>query len=488
MLRLLFQVLLTSSALAVNNGLARTPQMGWNNWNSLGCDVSQSLLLDTSRKLVDSGLRDVGYNYVVLDDCWSDGRDSDGYIRVDKQKFPQGMKWIAKQLHDSGLLYGMYSSAGEMTCARYEGSLDHEEEDAQILASWDVDYLKYDNCYHRGRFGYPEVSFNRYNAMWEALNATGRPILYSLCNWGEDYVHTWGMSIANSWRVSGDIYDSFNRPDALCACTNTADPHCVAPGSHCSVLNIINKAATFADRGQHGGWNDLDALEVGLGGMTDEEYKAHFSMWAAIKSPLLIGADLRQLSPQTLSILNNPAVIAINQDPLGRSATRISQNLDVAKDKYGQGETQIWSGPLYHNDQVVVLLNAADKDIEMSVTLNEIFVADGPEGSAPQTKEKWTIYDLWASRMDNSTATRILEAAPSSVEREFKKVNWFNSTTMSYADGLQNGDERLLGKMVGEIEPGSEIRTVVPRHAVKMYRLRNLGGEAKRYMLHRNDL
>lgn len=262
---------------AVNNGLARTPQMGWNNWNSLGCEVSESLLLETSKKLIETGLRDVGYNYVVLDDCWSDGRGSDGYIRVDEGKFPHGMKYIAQHLHANGLLYGMYSSAGELTCARFEGSLDWERQDAESFASWDVDYLKYDNCYHRGRFGHPEVSFNRYNTMWRALNATGRPILYSLCSWGEDYVHTWGMSIANSWRVSGDIYDSFTRPDVLCPCTDAADPHCVAPGSHCSVLNILNKVAPYTDRGQPGGWNDLDMLEVGLGGMTDDEYVAHFS-------------------------------------------------------------------------------------------------------------------------------------------------------------------------------------------------------------------
>lgn len=273
MLSFLVGALITSQTLAVNNGLARTPQMGWNNWNSLGCDVSQSLLLDTSKILLDSGLRDVGYQYVVLDDCWSDGRDDDGYLRSDSRKFPDGMKWIAKQLHDMGFLYGMYSSAGEMTCARYAGSLDHEVKDAEIWASWDVDYLKYDNCYHMGRFGYPEVSFNRYNKMAKALNSTGRPILYSLCNWGEDYVHTWGMSIANSWRISGDIYDHFNRPDTLCACDDPRDPYCIAPGSHCSVMNILNKVAVYADRGQHGGWNDLDMLEVGLGGMTDEEYK-----------------------------------------------------------------------------------------------------------------------------------------------------------------------------------------------------------------------
>ena len=273
MLSLFLHAFFSGLVLGVNNGLARTPQMGWNNWNSLGCDVSESLLLETSKVLVDAGLKDVGYQYVVLDDCWQDGRGEDGYIRSDDSKFPHGMKWVAQQLHHMGLLYGMYSSAGDMTCARYEGSLDHEEKDAKTWASWDVDYLKYDNCFHRGRFGYPEVSFNRYDKMAKALNATGRPILYSLCSWGEDYVHTWGMSIANSWRVSGDIYDHFNRPDDLCACDDARDPHCVAPGSHCSVMNIINRAAPYVDRGQFGGWNDLDMLEVGQGGMNDEEYK-----------------------------------------------------------------------------------------------------------------------------------------------------------------------------------------------------------------------
>jgi alpha-galactosidase len=486
MLSLLLHALLASPTSAVNNGLARTPQMGWNNWNSLGCDVSQALLLDTSRVLLDSGLRDVGYNYVVLDDCWSDGRGSDGYIIVDKHKFPQGMKWVAKQLHNMGFLYGMYSSAGELTCARYEGSLDHEKEDAQSFASWDVDYLKYDNCYHKGRFGYPEVSFNRYNVMWEALNATGRPILYSLCSWGEDYVHTWGMSIANSWRVSGDIYDSFSRPDDLCSCTDATNPHCIAPGSHCSVLNIINKVAPYVDRGQYGGWNDLDMLEVGLGGMTDEEYKAHFSMWAAIKSPLLIGADLRELSAQTLSILNNPAVIAVNQDPLGKSAYRISRNLNIAKDKYGIGETQIWSGPLYQGDQLVVFLNAADEDMEMSATLDEIFVMDGPEGSAAQTKQRWNIYDLWAKRMDQTTAEQIVE---SGIARpEFKKENWYNSTELPYAEGLKAGDKRLLGQQIGKVCPGGQIKAKVPRHAVKMYRLRSMDGGAKRYSIYKQEL
>jgi alpha-galactosidase len=139
------------------------------------------------------GLRDLGYNYVVLDDCWSENRGDDGFLVEDFEKFPKGMKQIGNEIHNMGLLYGMYSSAGEMTCARYPGSLDYETQDAEKFASWGVDYVKYDNCYHMGRFGTPEISFNRYQVMWKAINATDRPMLYSLCNWGEDYVHTVGL-------------------------------------------------------------------------------------------------------------------------------------------------------------------------------------------------------------------------------------------------------------------------------------------------------
>jgi alpha-galactosidase len=471
-------LLSASSACAINNGLARTPQMGWNNWNSLGCDVSESLLLETSAKMVELGLRDVGFKYVVLDDCWSDGRDPQtNLLREDRRRFPNGMKWLAGQIHDQNLLYGMYSSAGEMTCARYEGSLGWEKEDATVWASWDVDYLKYDNCYHRGEFGYPKVSFQRYEAMFKALNATQRPILYSLCSWGEDYVHTWGMSIANSWRISGDIYDSFARPDTLCSCTlqEAASPHCVSPGTHCSVLAILNRVAPYADRSQPGGWNDLDMLEVGMGGMTDDEYVAHFSLWSILKSPLLIGADLRKLSAASLTVLNNPAIIALNQDPLGKSAIRIERLLDVPKDKYGVGETQIWSGQLYGGDQVVLFVNFANEAIKMEASLAEIFVADGPGSSAPQVNRDWNLHDLWADRMDINTAQRIIDAAGdlAVVQTIFQKANWVNSTETSYLDLILNRDERIMGKKVGSVTANGKITVEVPRHACKVYRLRN---------------
>jgi alpha-galactosidase len=165
-------------------------QLRQNNWNTFACDVSEDLLLETSQLLIDYGLRDLGYNYVVLDDCWSRGRGDDGYLIVDEAKFPNGMLAVSDRIHNKDLLFGMYSSAGEFTCARYAGSLDYETQDAKSFASWGVDYLKYDNCYHMGRFGTPLVSFNRFNEMAKALKATGRSILYSLCSWGEDYVHT----------------------------------------------------------------------------------------------------------------------------------------------------------------------------------------------------------------------------------------------------------------------------------------------------------
>ena len=298
----------------------------------------------------------------------------------------------------------------------------------------------------------------------------------------------WGMSIANSWRMSGDIYDSFTRPDDLCACTDASDPHCIAPGSHCSVLNIVNKVAPYADRGQPGGWNDLDMLEVGNGGMTDDEYKAHFSLWAALKSPLLMGNDLRTLSAESLTILNNPAVIAISQDPEGRSVARIRRETEVTKDKYGIGEIQVWSGSLYGGDQVVILLNAAGEDSQISASLEEIFLHDGPEGSAPQVSEEWEVYDLWANRMENGLAGKILAGTTAEATELLQKANWYNSTVLPYKDGLKQGDSRLMGKKITKIAPGGTLTAKVKKHSVEMYRLKSVGSGGKRKVHAKEEL
>ncbi|RFU35761.1 hypothetical protein B7463_g548, partial [Scytalidium lignicola] len=460
---------------AVNNGLARTPPLGWNNWYSTYCDVSEDLLLDTSQGLVDTGLRDLGYNYVVLDDCWAeDERDNTGHWRADLTKFPHGMKYVADTLHDRGLLFGMYSSAGELTCAGYPGSLGHEKEDAEDLASWNVDYFKYDNCYNLGQSGTALISFNRYKVMGDALNATGRPIVYSLCSWGEDQVHTWGMSIANSWRMSGDIYNSFTRPDALCSCDDERDPQCIAPGTHCSLLFVLNHVSAYADKARPGGWNDLDILQVGIGGMTDEENKAHFALWAAIKSPLLLGHDLRVMDAKTLSIVNNPAILALSQDPLTKPALRVQRDINVPKDKYGIGETHVWSGTLAHGDQVVILLNMANEKQRISVPLEEIFVRDGAGGIAPQNNHDWDVYDLWADRMSDEHAQSILNTADQSArEKIFQELNWYNATEIPYLEGLRKRDPRLMGKKVSVIPAQGVLEVDVPRHAASVFRLRN---------------
>lgn len=442
--------------------------------------MSESLLLETASVLVETGLRDLGYQYVVLDDCWSRGRDEDSHLLADPEKFPRGMKAVAQSLHDNGLLFGMYSSAGELTCARYAGSLDYEKQDAESFASWEVDYLKYDNCYHMGRMGTPQISFNRFNEMSKALKSTDRPILYSLCSWGEDYVHTWGGSIANSWRISGDIYDSFARPDDLCACENAADPHCVAPGTHCSVLAIINKVAPFVDRGLPGGWNDLDMLEVGVGGMSYDEYKAHFSMWAALKSPLMLGSDLRKMTPETFSIISNPAIIALNQDPLGRSVQRVQRNLNVAKDEYGIGETHVWSGPLANGDQVVIFLNAADEPLTMSVKLSEVFVMFGVGGTAAEVGRNWVIRDLWENHEAEDAGILLDMQHTDGGSGHHFRPKVYNATLTSYAAGLAERDPRLFGRRIGEVHAGGTISIRVERHAAKVFRLQHASDERPR--------
>jgi alpha-galactosidase len=206
-------------------------------------------------------------------------------------------------------------------------------------------------------------------------------------------------------------------------------------------------------------------------------------MWVAVKSPLLIGNDLREIDAKTLTIFNNPAVIAISQDPLGRSATRVRRDVvGVAKDKYGIGEHHVWSGPLYDDDQVVVFLNAGNEDAEIRATLEEIFVADGPGGSASQIKDSWDVYDLWDVRMEETDAQVILDN-PSQVETHFKRLNWYNATEVPYKEGLKARDERLMGKLVGRVEPAGTLKAMVPRHAVKMFRLRGTvkGGWKKSY-------
>jgi alpha-galactosidase len=302
------------------------------------------------------------------------------------------------------------------------------------------------------------------------------------------------MSISNSWRITGDIYDSFTRPDDLCGCNTLApgDVNCIAPGTHCSVLFILNKVAPFADRSIPGGWSDLDMLEVGQGGMTDEEYKAHFALWAALKSPLFLGNDLRNMPASALTIINNPAIIALSQDPHGRSVTRVRRDTTgVAKDEWGMGETHVWAGHLANGDEAVILLNAGGADINMSVSLAEIFIPYGPGGSAPHNSYDWAIHDLWAHRMSAATAKELLEAK-GGAEREsiLRKAEWYNATEIPYAKGLAQEDARLFGQKIGVVEAGGVLDAEVKSHAARVFRLRRVKKEGDRFgakSISRND-
>ena len=294
---LLAIAIIASAALALDNGLGIKPQMGWNSWNKFACNINEQLIINTIDEIVSSGLLAAGYNYINLDDCWQNSRDPVTHeIQVDANLFPHGIKYLADYAHSKGLLFGLYSDAGYKTCAGRPGSLGYEEIDAKTYASWGVDYLKYDNCYTDG--SKPEV---RYPPMRDALNATGRPIFYSMCEWGVDDPATWAKDVGNSWRTTGDISDSWN-----------------------SMITIIDTNNRWADYAGPGGWNDPDMLEVGNGGMTFEEYKVHFGLWALSKAPLLVGCDVTTMTEETKSILLNPEIIAVNQDPLGIQGRKIT--------------------------------------------------------------------------------------------------------------------------------------------------------------------
>lgn len=318
--------------LQINNGLARTPQMGWNSWNFFACNINETVIKETADALVSTGLADLGYNYVNIDDCWSSLlRNLKGELVPDPKTFPSGIKALADYIHDKGLKLGIYSDAGVFTCQVRPGSLYHENDDARLFASWGVDYLKYDNCFNLGIE--PE---KRYPPMRDALNSTGRTIFYSICEWGEDDPALWAANVGNSWRTTDDINDTWV--------------------SMTTIADLNDKWASYAGPG---GWNDPDMLEVGNGGMTYQEYRAHFSIWALMKAPLLIGCDVRNMTAQTFEILSNKEVIAVNQDPLGVQGRKVS----VAEN---EGCSQVWAGPLSGNRFVVALWNRCSASVTIT--------------------------------------------------------------------------------------------------------------------------
>ena len=312
---LLFIICFFGKIICLDNGLGRTPQMGWNSWNKFACKISEKLIIDTINELNESGLKEAGYKYINIDDCWQRSRHQNGTIIPDRIAFPNGIKPLVDYAHSKGLKFGIYSDAGYYTCERRPGSLGYEEIDAQTYADWGVDYLKYDNCF-KGHI----KSIERYEKMREALKKTGKKIFYSICNWGEEEVYKWGKEVGNSWRTTKDIKDNWK--------------------SMIRIIDINNKYYNYSGPG---GWNDPDMLEVGNGGMTNEEYKTHFGLWAISKAPLLIGCDITKMYKEIKDILTNPEVIAINQDSLGIQGRKIKHTkIDYpSDDKYILGPKEI---------------------------------------------------------------------------------------------------------------------------------------------------
>lgn len=284
-----------------------TPPMGWNSWNTFGEDIDEKMIMETADVMAESGLAEAGYNYLVIDDCWSmKERDKNRRLVADLVKFPNGMKAVADYVHSKGLKFGMYSCAGNLTCAGYPGSYEHEFIDAETFAEWGVDFLKYDYCYHS-----PIVPGEiLYRRMGLALENCGRDILFSACSWGADQTHTWIKTSASSmWRSTGDINDTWESIKALTRQQLELHPY--------------NGVGCF---------NDMDMLvvgmygkgNVGLKGCSDTQYKTHFSIWAFLGSPLMIGCDIRNMNQATRDILMNKEMIAINQDPLMRQPYKLS--------------------------------------------------------------------------------------------------------------------------------------------------------------------
>jgi alpha-galactosidase len=343
--------LVFAAPLSAQENLAATPPMGWNSWNHFAEHIDDKTVRATADVLASSGLRDAGYVYLNIDDTWEGERDPHGFIQAN-EKFPD-MKALADYVHSRGLKLGIYSSPGPKTCAGFEGSLGHEEQDAQTYAKWGIDHLKYDWCQP------PPASLEpieaAYTKMHDALKKTGRPIVLSLCQYGWNKVWEWGASVGgNLWRTTGDISDRY------------------------SVMAEIgfnqNGLEKFAGPGH---WNDPDMLEVGNGGMNEDEYRTHFSLWAILAAPLIAGNDLTKMTPYTVEILTNREVIAADQDPLGKQGFRVTQ----------EGPFEVWMKSMSDGSKVVGLFNRQRTVEQMTVNFSQI----GVQGEA-------SVRDLWLKK------------------------------------------------------------------------------------------
>jgi alpha-galactosidase len=357
--------------------VAQTPPMGWNSWNFFFGKFTDKDIRDSADQIVATGMRDAGYIYVNIDDTWEGQRDADGVLHTNA-KFPD-MKALADYVHSKGLKIGIYSGPGPKTCAGYEGSLGHEEQDAQLYASWGIDYLKYDLCSFipdvmekqapKDKAAQMRLMIAAYDKMSKALKATGRPIVLSLCQYGWDSVWEWAPALGgNLWRTTGDIQPEWDR-----------------------IYAILEQQSGLTSYSGPGHWNDPDMLEVGNGKLSLAENRAHFTMWAMLAAPLLAGNDLPNMKPEIKAILTNRDVIAIDQDPLGKQGSRA----------YSEGEVEVWTRHLSGGALAVAVLNTGS-DLHSTHPFHLNLAKLGLHG--PQSAK-----DLWAGKATTLTNNMPLE-------------------------------------------------------------------------------
>lgn len=352
--------------------VALTPPMGWNSWNTFEVNINEDLVKKTADIIVSSGLKDAGYEYIVLDDGWmvKDHRDKNGDLVPDPVKFPHGMKALIDYVHSKGLKFGLYNCAGTQTCAGYPGTRGYEYQDARFYANLGIDFLKYDWCNTNGI-----NATEAYTTMSKALKAAGKPIVFSICEWGDNQPWDWATPVGNLWRISGDIYP----------CFDCEYKHEEGNWSSWGVLRILEMRKDIRKFSGPDHWNDFDMMEVG-NGMTITEDKSHFTLWSMMASPLFAGNDLRIMKPETLNILTNKEIIAINQDALGIQGFKYQSENGV----------DVWVKPLFDENWAVVFLNRSDKTQKINFDWKKHIIEDNDfKFILNLTSQKYNVRDLW---------------------------------------------------------------------------------------------
>ncbi|HNW50728.1 MAG TPA: glycoside hydrolase family 27 protein [Prolixibacteraceae bacterium] len=389
MKRIFLTILAVSLFVAANAqkfpGLAETPPMGWNSWNIYACDINENLIKEVAKAMVDRGLRDAGYEYVVIDDCWHGVRDSLGFIQCDPVKFPSGIKALADYIHSLGLKFGIYSDAGWKTCGGRPGSRGYEFQDAMQYAKWGVDYLKYDWCSTDGL-----NAVGAYQTMRDALYKAGRPIVFSMCEWGQSKPWLWAKDTGHLWRTTGDI------------CNKWEGNITYGTWTAWSAMTILDMQDGLREYAGPGHWNDPDMMEVG-NGLSVSENRAHFSMWCMIAAPLIAGTNIQKASDETIAILTNEEAISINQDKLGVQGFKFSK----------KDSLEIWYKPLADNEWAVCFLNrdSLSKSIDYSWVEQNVI-----DGFAKRVTNfpfiTYSVRDVWAHKELGNTKINLKAQLP----------------------------------------------------------------------------